>query len=459
MSGHPPLGSSNQMMSSDHLFNTLDYAAMIEPQSFRAASETAIKQNIVKLSPTLSVNELTRNRSHLPIVGWDDIVNIGDQIVLDITDRVFRYRPRRVAGNVEHMLGVGSLFFMASKNSHIWGSGILTCDEPIPEIRSDRIRALRGTRTADRLVKEGYRLPDVPFGDPGMFVSEYVPDRELNQEAGVSKIVVIPHHSTYTIWANGHFSCSTEVEILDPCTSRMSFLRKIRQAEIVISESLHGLIFATAFRKKAVWIGDVDSDLFKYHDWFSMIDCPPLKPLDPHNDVGQLVRAARIFDHNICMEDLRRSFPHEVAIGPDDKRIGYKSARDHRPFCFFFQVQQWPFLGGRLSATQCFDLAASAADIIFDCWDDRPYALGIAHHLGILPNKQQLDRIVYEMDHNLHHDFAVVASIQQVIQAGLEMHLLASDLSWAYGNIGESSTVIIRPSGRRRGDNYVVFCI
>lgn len=452
------LNLSDEMVPASRPRVVPELSPAAEPQDADAVQTITAIRSVVEPSPVLSLTALKLDRPYLPIVGWNDIVNIGDQVIMDVTDRIFNYRPRRVLNDVDHVLGIGSLFFMASIKSHIWGSGILTSDEPIPEIRSSKIRALRGMRTADRLTREGYRVPDVPFGDPGIFVSEYLPGKAEHNPL-TREIVVIPHHSTYTAWARGQFAKSREVEIIDPCTNKIDFLEKIRRANTVISESLHGLVFATAFKKKVVWIGDADADLFKYQDWFSTVDSPPSKPLNPNADIEQLVRAARIYDHKVKLEDLRRNFPHELGVHRGDKRINYEAARDQRPFCFFFQNHQWPFVKAGLSATLCFDLAASVADAIFDCWDDRPYALGMAHRSGILPNRRQLDRIIFEMDHYQHNYFAVIASKQEVTQAGLQMHPLADDLSWAFGDLTDISTVVIRPSGKRWGDNHVIFCI
>ena len=436
----------------------IDLLAPAKSQETGTTEITVANQRIIKPGSSLSLTSLSRDRAYLPIVGWDEIVNIGDQIILDVTDHVFNYRPMRVSHDIDHMLGIGSLFFMANTKSRIWGTGILTSDEPIPEITPSSVYALRGERTADRLTREGYRLPVIPLGDPGIFVSEYA-SLDKADHVSAKKIVIIPHHSTYSRWINGQFARSNEIEVIDPCTSKADFLKKIFQANTIISESLHGLVFAIAFKKEVVWIGDADADLFKYHDWFSMVECPPLKPLDPNSSINDLIRAAQIYNHNIKVDDLRQSFPHGLAVQLSDRRIDYKAARDQHPFCFFFQDHQWPLVGNGLSATLCFDIAASVANTIFDCWDDRPYALGIAHRSGILPNKQQLDQMIYEMNHHLYNDFAVIVTKQQVIQAGLQMHPLSHGLFWAFGKLTGISTVLIRPSGKRRGDHHVIFCM
>lgn len=114
---------------------------------------------------------------------------------------------------------------------------------------------------------------------------------------------------------------------------------------------------------------------------------------------------------------------------------------------------------GNYSAHFCFELAASVANVLFSCWDDRPYAIGIVHRHGVLPSKRQLDRILYEMDHHRYHDFAVIAPRHQVAQAGLQMHKLGDELAWAVGDIEDVSAVVIRPNGRRRGDAHVIFCV
>lgn len=395
----------------------------------------------------------------IPLRSWIDISNIGDCITSHIVETVFGYRPVSSSPDVEHILGVGSIFFLANENSYIWGSGILSDRLPLPAIDASKITALRGRKTAAHLMRSGYHVPDVPFGDPGILVPDVLA-HTTRTCLDRREIVFVPHHSKYTSTEYKRFVDSSEIAILDPCTTSLQFIERIRDADIVISESLHGLIFASAFGKKAVWVGDRDADLFKYEDWFTTVDRPPASPLDPLLPIEELVRAATPLRHTINVAELKAAFPHSAAIElPSRGRVDYRTAREHNPFPFFFHDQHRFLKRPAVPALRFFDLAAEVADNIFANWDERPYAVAINHGHGVLPTRHQLARIVDEMDHNQQHQFAAVATIEQVRHAGLEINPLPGGVSWAWGILDDITAVVIRPSGRRFGENHVIFCV
>ncbi len=330
----------------------------------------------------------------------------------------------------------------------------------LPTIDATRIHALRGYKTADHLVRNGYKVPDVPFGDPGILVSEFFEPEATKGGSTRKEVVIVPHHSTYKGWQSSRYGHSTEIDILDPCTNSSDFLNRIYHADVVISESLHGIIFASAFGKKVTWIADSDMNLFKYHDWFSTVEQPRAAPLGSSLPVEDLVRAAEACPHRIDSSALKAAFPHEVAVElPSRGRVGYRAAREHNPFCFFFHDQHRDLSRPDMPPLHFFDVAKSVADNIFSTWDERPYAVGVNHRHGVLPNRQQLAAMVFEMDHHHNHDFAVIATKEQIWAAGLDVFPMGNDVFWATGWLKDVSAVLIRPSGNRNGEGYVIFCV
>lgn len=107
----------------------------------------------------------------LPFRYYNSIRNCGDAITSYILQDTFGITGRVAPPKEEHLIGIGSIFFMANKNSYVWGSGVLSPQAAIPNIDPKKISALRGTKTVSHLRSLGYEIPDVPLGDPGIFVN------------------------------------------------------------------------------------------------------------------------------------------------------------------------------------------------------------------------------------------------------------------------------------------------
>ncbi len=70
------------------------------------------------------------------------------------------------------MLGVGSIMFMATPASHIWGCGILDPGGDLSQVSAANVHAVRGKLTRDLLRSKIRLTADVPLGDPGIFADE-----------------------------------------------------------------------------------------------------------------------------------------------------------------------------------------------------------------------------------------------------------------------------------------------
>jgi hypothetical protein len=268
----------------------------------------------------------------VPLRYWSRGRNIGDSINPYIVELVsgcipsFCYSER-----AEHVLGIGSVFFMATRTSHIWGAGILDPRRPLDNVDPSKIHAVRGSKTLELLRSRLSFKKDVPIGDPGIFVDELTwspPDGGKRY-----KHCVVPHHAFVK---HPYFLELAEGEagiLLDPRTDRLDFVETMSRAEMVFSQSLHGLVFATALNIPCVWISHSTDEIwtFKFWDWFSNTIDPPPAPIPLGVPLKALFVIARKFHLRSDRNALRNAFPAAVrqSIAP---RIGFRDSRLCEPY-------------------------------------------------------------------------------------------------------------------------------
>ncbi|MDR2274196.1 MAG: polysaccharide pyruvyl transferase family protein [Sphingobacterium sp.] len=166
----------------------------------------------------------------------------------------------------QSMIAVGSVIRWGNSRSLVWGSGFMNSDEPFG---GGKIYAVRGKLTSRKLVEMGYPSCEV-YGDPALLLPLWIPARTVKKH----KLGVIPHWKEVTTFQDkldGNFN------IIDLRTYDVErIVRAICDCEYILSTSLHGLIVAHAYGIPALWIkaGYIDTDGFKFRDYFSSVDIP-----------------------------------------------------------------------------------------------------------------------------------------------------------------------------------------
>ena len=142
------------------------------------------------------------------------------------------------------------------------------------------------------------------------------------------KAAIIPHHDLADHSYYGELEKGGDCVRLDTRTESLKFIETILASEIVISHSLHGLIFAELFGKPSVWIAHTKNDIweFKFRDWFTNTEEPPVAPILFGPSLEALMREARLSGLKIDRESLREALP--MLAGPD--RTGCMSVRECR---------------------------------------------------------------------------------------------------------------------------------
>lgn len=253
----------------------------------------------------------------VPFKMWDKIHNIGDAVNPHILRAVSGASPIK-AERGDHVLAIGSILQKANMSSYIWGTGLMHPTMRIPDLDGSRIRAVRGELTKKALRDSKVIQGDVPIGDPGYLVASHLKNiPESTLENGRASICIIPHHASVD---NPVFTGiqDASVKVLDFRTQSLDVLDEIRNADVVLSQSLHGLIFAEAFGVPNAWISSkVDENwCFKFHDWFSTTASPETEPFvfkGPQIfDYLGAAKNARLHDSLIDIDALVQAFPMEV---------------------------------------------------------------------------------------------------------------------------------------------------
>lgn len=175
--------------------------------------------------------------------------------------------------NKTNFLAIGSILPHATKNSIVWGSGIIDRSHPVAEAD---FRAVRGPRTRRFLLEAGYDCPEI-YGDPALLLPNYYnPEVEKRYKLGI-----IPHYHDY-LKACELFGGDPSIKVIDlMCMDVEAVTREIMSCERSLSSSLHGLIVSHAYEIPSLWVEFSDKifgDGVKYPDYLESVQMPVYIP-------------------------------------------------------------------------------------------------------------------------------------------------------------------------------------
>lgn len=222
-----------------------------------------------------------RKQNHVPLFYWSEIKfifrekeNYGDLLSKYLVERisglpVIFVHPKKQSWykwNRRNYLAIGSIIHHATKDSIVWGSGIIDEKQKVAEAE---FKAVRGPRTRAYLMEMGYECPAV-YGDPALLLPMfYYPEIEKRYKLGI-----IPHyHDYYKIVEQ--YGNEEDIHIVDLMTLDIEDVtRQILKCEKVISSSLHGLIVAQAYNIPSIWVefsNRIFGDGVKYKDYLESV--------------------------------------------------------------------------------------------------------------------------------------------------------------------------------------------
>lgn len=203
-------------------------------------------------------------------------------------------RWRKVIRGNRYALCIGSILENSKPGNTVWGSGFMTYDQ---SIQGGKILAVRGYESLKRLKELGYNI-ECAIGDPAILLPlVYTPNVKCINEIGI-----IPHIKEYE-----YIKSQTDLLTIDFRTSDIeSVIDKICSCKLIFSTSLHGLIVAHAYGIPALWmhVGNIGTDGFKFHDYFSSVGIPNYEPLSLKDALGKLDNVGEYRKYSLPTHDI-----------------------------------------------------------------------------------------------------------------------------------------------------------
>ncbi len=228
--------------------------------------------------------------------------NVGDQFSLAVAQHYFSPNVipcDRTALTVPNVILIGSFLHYADACSHICGAGFIATD-PKYMLRTapKSVNCVRGPLTGHLLEKQGIMCPRL-YADPGILAPVIYPQHS----PPCHKIGLIPHYvDADAPWIE---SCRKKgVKVIDVLSSLDTFFAEMSQYEVILASSLHGIIFAHAYGKPALWIELSDKIIgggFKYYDYYLSVGVKPEKVnrirVTEDTDLCEIAKLATVEEH------------------------------------------------------------------------------------------------------------------------------------------------------------------
>jgi len=243
------------------------------------------------------------------------IPNVGDRVAPLVLEAISGRPARRVSDlRRPHILSVGSLMAWATPASQIWGTGVIDPEGGTGRARKGNVHALRGPLSHRALGRAGIALAEVPFGDPGFLAPALLGIERPG--APTHRVGLVCHYLDRDHPILRQMMQEPDVLDLDVRGPPEPFLARMASCAVVVSTSLHGLVFAEALGLPNLWVKAGDKLIggeFKFADWFATTARPQARPhlLAPGDSAAALAARAELRESRIDREALRAAFPFD----------------------------------------------------------------------------------------------------------------------------------------------------
>jgi len=200
--------------------------------------------------------------------------NFGDYlsplIISRLSGKKVEYSPIKTADAIS----IGSILsrlhklrkFPFPKKITVWGTGAATSHSRFPSYH--HYAAVRGKHSLELLnCKE---KDNIALGDPGLLTDQLF---NLNRTNKQRCIGIIPHYVDSSDLSLLHLGEKYEnIKILSVYSNIESLLQEIKNCDLILSSSLHGLIVSDSLGVPNAWlkISNKLNDDFKFYDYYSI---------------------------------------------------------------------------------------------------------------------------------------------------------------------------------------------
>lgn len=221
-----------------------------------------------------------RRKSPINLYWWQPahINNFGDTVSKDIILNIFGRAVEQSSIDDCSLVAAGSIMEVAQSAKRktkffVWGTGFIRSDSQNDGLDAAIFRATRGNLTKKRV---GH---NVPTGDPGLLINSTY---NLHKKRNSKKIGVVIHYADMQLPIVKKFCEDSRFEVITPLDSSENVAKKIADCCLILSSSLHGLIFADSLSIPNIHIklsNNLTGGEYKFLDYYSGVD-KPYEPAD-----------------------------------------------------------------------------------------------------------------------------------------------------------------------------------
>ena len=274
-------------------------------------------------------------------INWHRSTNFGDQINPYLVEHFLGFIPEKYQilneeiGSHEylkdpHIMLLGSILNEANRNTTVLGAGFVSSESHCLE--EPHFISVRGKLTRDRIYHLYGEKSSIFLGDPALSMPLiYNPSVKKKYKLGI-----IPHLIDEWMLNDIQGSIGQDIKIISLRTNEIkedieSIIREIKECEMTISSSLHGLITSHTYGVPSLWVEFSDSVIgngFKFRDYLTThLDRDELKMLQNPIDLRQGI------DQHIASEIIKLGKDLPSVINGEEMEKNYQFYKDQLVKC------------------------------------------------------------------------------------------------------------------------------
>ena len=255
-------------------FNTLSLPITCAHKSKGFKKELIHKVFVLKRIQISNKRKVGNSRkTPIKLYWWEPphLQNFGDVLSQELIKNLFGFETTWEPIETCELIAVGSIVEVAEqakrkKPMHSWGSGFIRSDSSNENLKNIKFAAIRGQKSMSRI---GY---SVPTGDPGLLINAAY---SLKRKRRSKKIGVVIHYADLGTPTAKKFCKDPRFDVITPLDTPQNVAQKIADWGLVLSSSLHGLIFADSLSIPNYHIKisyNLTGGTYKFLDYYSGIN-------------------------------------------------------------------------------------------------------------------------------------------------------------------------------------------